>query len=85
MFGSSAKLLTRNCYPMYPWQDGMLLSPIRVRTILLVFIYDPGMFLLEVNLSCNFFRGTFSKALYFSIMDRYMKELDEIRRASVPP
>jgi len=45
-----------------------------------VAITNKGMFLLEVNLSCNFFRGTFNKTVYFSIVDQYMRELDQLKR-----
>jgi len=44
-----------------------------------VALTNKGRFLLEVNLSCNFFRGTFDKDVYFSVVDRYMEELDVIK------
>lgn len=41
------------------------------------------MFLLEVNLSCNFFRGTFDTKLYFEILHRYMSELDTMKASAL--
>ena len=35
-----------------------------------------GICLLEVNLSCNFFRGTFDKASYFQYVDSYWRMLE---------
>lgn len=35
-----------------------------------------GIFLLEVNLSCNFFRGTFDKENYVQFVNKYFSELD---------
>lgn len=35
-----------------------------------------GMFLLEVNLSCNFFRASFDEKQYFKFIDVYFKELE---------
>jgi len=37
---------------------------------------DKGMVLLEVNLSCNFFRGSFDRVAYFNFVDRYFRFLD---------
>ena len=36
-----------------------------------------GIFLLEVNLSCNFFRGTFDEQDYISFVDEHFKDLEE--------
>eukprot|EP01126_Amoeba_proteus_P008722 TRINITY_DN13285_c0_g1_i1.p1 TRINITY_DN13285_c0_g1~~TRINITY_DN13285_c0_g1_i1.p1 ORF type:complete len:365 (+),score=57.67 TRINITY_DN13285_c0_g1_i1:473-1567(+) len=41
---------------------------------------NKGIFMLEVNLSCNFFRGSFDQKLYFHILDDYMRELDIMKR-----
>jgi glutathione synthase/RimK-type ligase-like ATP-grasp enzyme len=35
-----------------------------------------GVFLLEVNLSCNFFRGSFDTENYISMVDEYWSALD---------
>lgn len=35
-----------------------------------------GIFLLEANLSCNFFKGTFDKGAYIDLVDAYWRELD---------
>lgn len=35
-----------------------------------------GICLLEVNLSCNFFRGTFDKAVYFQFIHDYWTMLE---------
>lgn len=35
-----------------------------------------GICLLEVNLSCNFFRGTFDKVTYFEFINNYWKMLE---------
>jgi hypothetical protein len=35
------------------------------------------MVLLEANLSCNFFRGSFDKEAYFSFVDDYFLDLAE--------
>jgi hypothetical protein len=40
---------------------------------------DEGTFLLEANLSCNFFRGSFDEDLYFSFMDAYLRKLNPLR------
>lgn len=42
---------------------------------------DEGQWLLEVNLSCNFFRGSFDKDAYFEFMDDYLKKLEPRARA----
>ena len=39
-----------------------------------------GMLLLEVNLSCNFFRGSFDTAAYWGFVAAYMELIDEARR-----
>lgn len=36
-----------------------------------------GVYLLEVNLSCNFFRGSFDIPRYIAIVDEYWKMLDK--------
>lgn len=41
---------------------------------------EAGMCLLEVNLSCNFFRGTFDQPAYFEFVNEYFAFLDEERR-----
>jgi glutathione synthase/RimK-type ligase-like ATP-grasp enzyme len=38
-----------------------------------------GVFLLEVNLSCNFFRGSFDRKKYFSFIEEYLVELQNLR------
>jgi hypothetical protein len=38
-----------------------------------------GVFLLEVNLSCNFFRGSFDRKKYFSFVDEYLIMLQKLR------
>jgi len=38
--------------------------------------------LLEVNLSCNFFRGRFDMSVYVEFLDDLFKKLDETRRSS---
>ncbi len=40
-----------------------------------------GVYLLEVNLSCNFFRGAFDKARYFAFCRDYMAGLQAVREA----
>jgi len=37
---------------------------------------EDGIFLLEVNLSCNFFRGTFDTEDYFSFVDGHFRDLE---------
>jgi glutathione synthase/RimK-type ligase-like ATP-grasp enzyme len=39
-----------------------------------------GVFLLEVNLSCNFFRGTFDIPSYITTVDRYWSLLEALER-----
>jgi hypothetical protein len=39
---------------------------------------DKGIMFLEVNLSCNFFRGSFDVAEYFDFVDRYFRKLDAL-------
>lgn len=41
---------------------------------------EAPMCLLEVNLSCNFFQGTFDKDAYFSFMSEYIEYLDQSRQ-----
>jgi len=41
-----------------------------------------GMVLLEGNFSCNFFRGTFNKTWYFSMVDEYFKLLELAKERS---
>lgn len=41
---------------------------------------EAGMCLLEVNLSCNFFRGTFDKEKYFDFISEYFDFLDKASR-----
>jgi hypothetical protein len=38
--------------------------------------------LLEVNLSCNFFLGSFDRKSYFEFMNSYFLELDGVRRSA---
>jgi glutathione synthase/RimK-type ligase-like ATP-grasp enzyme len=40
-----------------------------------------GVYLLEVNLSCNFFRGAFDKKTYFEFCRDYMAGLQPLREA----
>jgi len=35
-----------------------------------------GIFLLEANLSCNFFKGTFDRVAYIDLVDAYWQQLD---------
>lgn len=37
-----------------------------------------GIFLLEVNLSCNFFLGNFNKAQYYEFLNKYWRNLEKI-------
>lgn len=39
-----------------------------------------GIFLLEVNLSCNFFRGSFDLPRYIDLIDRYWRQLEKMAR-----
>merc|ERR1711966_51354 len=41
---------------------------------------EAGMCLLEVNLSCNFFRGTFDQRSYFGFVNDYFSFLDKESR-----
>lgn len=41
---------------------------------------EHGMCLLEVNISCNFFNGSFDRQAYFAWMDSMLASLDEKRR-----
>ena len=41
---------------------------------------DHGMLMLEVNHSCNFFRGTFDKEWYFEFVDDYFRNVEERRQ-----
>jgi hypothetical protein len=40
-----------------------------------------GIFLLEVNLSCNFFRGSFDIPRYIALVDAYWKHIEELEVA----
>mmetsp|Transcript_4834 Transcript_4834/g.7769 ORF Transcript_4834/g.7769 Transcript_4834/m.7769 type:complete len:88 (+) Transcript_4834:1-264(+) len=42
---------------------------------------DKGMVLLEVNLSCNFFRGSFDNGAYVRFVDEYFAFLEAAERA----
>lgn len=44
---------------------------------------EHGMLLLEVNLSCNFFRGDFDIDLYTKFVEEYFSALDQHKRATV--
>jgi len=46
-----------------------------------VALTDKGILLLEVNLSCNFFRGTFDIDMYIRFMDDYFTRLDALFKA----
>eukprot|EP00602_Paraphysomonas_sp_CaronLab_P011072 CAMPEP_0185021290 /NCGR_PEP_ID=MMETSP1103-20130426/3974_1 /TAXON_ID=36769 /ORGANISM="Paraphysomonas bandaiensis, Strain Caron Lab Isolate" /LENGTH=273 /DNA_ID=CAMNT_0027552723 /DNA_START=162 /DNA_END=983 /DNA_ORIENTATION=+ len=39
-----------------------------------------GVFLLEVNLSCNFFRGSFDIPKYIDIVDQYWAKLEKVKQ-----
>ena len=41
---------------------------------------EAGMCLLEVNLSCNFFRGRFDQKAYFGLVGEYFSFLDQASR-----
>ena len=43
------------------------------------FTKEHGMLLLEVNLSCNFFRGDFDQEKYFDLIETYMRCLESAR------
>ncbi len=45
-----------------------------------VALTDKGTFLLEVNLSCNFFRGAFDKPQYFAFCRDYLTFLQAQRQ-----
>jgi len=45
-----------------------------------VAVTQSGMWLLEANLSSNFFRGSFDKDLYFSFLDEYLRALEPLAR-----
>jgi hypothetical protein len=38
-----------------------------------------GIYLLEVNLSCNFFRGAFDKEKYFTFCSDYIQALQKLK------
>uniref|UniRef100_A0A7S1UG28 Alpha-L-glutamate ligase-related protein ATP-grasp domain-containing protein n=1 Tax=Phaeomonas parva TaxID=124430 RepID=A0A7S1UG28_9STRA len=40
---------------------------------------DEGQWLLEVNLSCNFFRGSFDKDKYFDFLEEYLVALEPLK------
>jgi hypothetical protein len=42
---------------------------------------DKGVVFLEVNLSCNFFRGSFDQEWYFKFVDDYFRSLDRLDHA----
>ena len=44
-----------------------------------VALTSKGVYLLEVNLSCNFFRGSFSLGSYVQFIDDYFVALEEER------
>ena len=44
---------------------------------------DKGMLLLEANLSCNFFRGSFDKAQYFAFVDEYFRYVQGVTPAPI--
>jgi len=46
-----------------------------------VALTNKGMLLLEVNISCNFFRGTFDLDLYTQFMEDYLSRLDGLCKA----
>lgn len=46
-----------------------------------VAVTTQGMFLLEGNFSCNFFRGTFDKAKYFEFIEEYFLDLEIVKAA----
>lgn len=43
-----------------------------------VAITNKGVLLLEVNISCNFFRGTFDQPWYFQFLDEYFTHLETL-------
>ena len=44
-----------------------------------------GIVLLEVNLSCNFFRGSFAVAPYLTKVEQYFKTIERLERANTSP
>ena len=47
-----------------------------------VAITTKGMFLLEGNFSCNFFRGYFDQDEYFQFIEDYFLDLDKVKAAA---
>ena len=45
-----------------------------------VALTNKGILLLEVNLSCNFFRGAFDQQAYFRFVAAHFKELEVLRQ-----
>ncbi|DBA01282.1 TPA: LOW QUALITY PROTEIN: hypothetical protein N0F65_001787 [Lagenidium giganteum] len=43
-----------------------------------VALTNKGVLLLEVNISCNFFRGTFDQPWYFKFLDEYFRHLETL-------
>jgi hypothetical protein len=43
-----------------------------------------GICLLEVNLSCNFFKGTFDVPYYYALVDKYFHDLEAVEAAATP-
>lgn len=43
-----------------------------------VALTNKGVLLLEVNISCNFFRGTFDQPWYFRFVDEYFRHLEKL-------
>ena len=46
---------------------------------------NEGIMFLEVNLSCNFFRGSFDTDEYFGFVDRYFRHLDPMDIQTTSP
>jgi glutathione synthase/RimK-type ligase-like ATP-grasp enzyme len=44
-----------------------------------------GIYLLEVNLSCNFFRGSFDLPGYIDMLNKYWIHLEKIEKLSEEP
>ena len=42
-----------------------------------------GIYLLEVNLSCNFFRGSFDLPHYVDFLDKYWIELEKMEKLNL--
>jgi hypothetical protein len=40
-----------------------------------------GIYLLEVNLSCNFFRGSFDMTEYIAFVDAYWSHIEKLDKA----